>query len=61
MSGSSIITSVDMSIDGDNPDHIMWIFKKSQDRAAEYGIQGVTYRLTQGIDTNILYLVNVYQ
>lgn len=43
-----IITSVDVSIDGDNPDHIMWIFKKSQDRAAEYGIQGVTYRLTQG-------------
>ena len=38
----------DVSIDGDNPDHIMWIFKKSQDRAAEYGIQGVTYRLTQG-------------
>ena len=38
----------DVSIDGDNPDHILWIFKKSQDRAAEYGIQGVTYRLTQG-------------
>ena len=42
---------IDVSIDGDNPDHIMWIFKKSQDRAAEYGIQGVTYRLTQGITT----------
>jgi hypothetical protein len=37
-----------VSIDGDDPDHIMWIFNKSQDRAAEYGIQGVTYRLTQG-------------
>ena len=37
-----------VSIDGDNPDHIMWIFEKSQERAAEYGIQGVTYRLTQG-------------
>ena len=37
-----------MSIDGDNPDHISWIFEKSQDRAAEFGIQGVTYRLTQG-------------
>ena len=47
MSGSNT-TSIDVSIDGDNPDHIMWIFKKSQDRAAEYGIQGVTYRLTQG-------------
>lgn len=27
----------------------MWLFEKSQQRADEYGIQGVSYRLTQGI------------
>ena len=43
-----------MPIDGDNPDHISWIFEKSQDRAAEYGIQGVTYRLTQGANKLLL-------
>ena len=37
-----------MSIDGDNPDHIMWLFEKAQQRAEEYRIQGVSYRLTQG-------------
>lgn len=52
ISGSNI-ASIDVSIDGDNPDHIMWIFKKSQDRAAEYGIQGVTYRLTQGKSVSV--------
>ena len=37
-----------VAIDGDNPDHIVWIFEKAQERADEYGIQGVNYRLTQG-------------
>lgn len=27
----------------------MWLFEKSQQRADEYGIQGVSYRLTQGM------------
>ncbi len=27
----------------------MWIVEKAQERADEYSIQGVTYRLTQGI------------
>ena len=35
-------------IDGDNPEHIRWIFAKSTARADEHGICGVTYRLTQG-------------
>ena len=39
---------LDSSLDGDNPDHIKWVYEKSQQRANEYGIQGVTYRLTQG-------------
>lgn len=37
-----------MAIDGDNPDHIVWLFEKAQHRAEEYRIQGVNYRLTQG-------------
>ena len=37
------------SIDGDNPDHILWILEKAQQRADEYGIQGINYRLVQGM------------
>ncbi len=40
------------SIDGDNPDHMLWICDKAQERAEEYGIEGVDYRLTQGIDAS---------
>ena len=36
-------------IDGDNPDHILWICEKAKERADEYKIQGVNYRLTQGM------------
>uniref|UniRef100_A0A3Q1JGD0 NEDD8-activating enzyme E1 catalytic subunit n=1 Tax=Anabas testudineus TaxID=64144 RepID=A0A3Q1JGD0_ANATE len=39
----------DTGLDGDNPEHIQWVFEKSQERAAEFNITGVTYRLTQGI------------
>ena len=41
-------------IDGDNPDHIMWILDKAKARADEFGIQGITYRLTQGVVKNII-------
>lgn len=44
-----------VTIDGDNPDHIMWIYERAQERADEYGIQGVTYRLTQGKMQAIIY------
>ena len=33
----------------------MWLFEKSQQRADEYGIQGVSYRLTQG--THVKYCI----
>lgn len=37
-----------VSLDGDDPEHIQWIFQKSVERASQYNIRGVTYRLTQG-------------
>jgi len=39
----------EVSIDGDDPAHLKWIYEKSVERANEFGIQGVTYRLTQVI------------
>lgn len=38
----------DISLDGDNPEHIQWVFERAQERASEFSITGVTYRLTQG-------------
>lgn len=46
VSVSAFVESV--AIDGDDPKHIHWIHKKSVERASEYNIIGVTYRLTQG-------------
>ena len=37
-----------VGIDGDDPDHIKWILDKSLERASEFNITGITYRLTQG-------------
>ncbi|GIY42974.1 NEDD8-activating enzyme E1 catalytic subunit [Caerostris extrusa] len=44
----------DTSIDGDDPEHVRWIYERSLERAAEYNIPGVTYRLTQGVIKNII-------
>ncbi|KAF3828992.1 hypothetical protein GH733_003256 [Mirounga leonina] len=41
-------------LDGDDPDHIQWIFQKSLERASQYNIRGVTYRLTQGVVKRII-------
>lgn len=35
-------------MDGDDPEHIQWIYQKSLERASQFNIKGVTYRLTQG-------------
>ncbi|XP_064460974.1 NEDD8-activating enzyme E1 catalytic subunit-like [Ornithodoros turicata] len=43
-----------VAIDGDDPDHIQWIHEKSLERANEYNITGVTYRLTQGVIKRII-------
>lgn len=34
----------DVQIDGDDPMHVKWLFDKACERAAEFGIEGVTYR-----------------
>uniref|UniRef100_A0A8C5K4K7 NEDD8-activating enzyme E1 catalytic subunit n=1 Tax=Jaculus jaculus TaxID=51337 RepID=A0A8C5K4K7_JACJA len=41
-------------LDGDEPEHIQWIFQKSLERASQYNIRGVTYRLTQGVVKRII-------
>ncbi|XP_008549131.1 NEDD8-activating enzyme E1 catalytic subunit [Microplitis demolitor] len=44
----------DCVIDGDDPQHINWIYEKSIERATQFGIRGVTYRLVQGVVKNII-------
>uniref|UniRef100_A0A0K2TM46 NEDD8-activating enzyme E1 catalytic subunit n=1 Tax=Lepeophtheirus salmonis TaxID=72036 RepID=A0A0K2TM46_LEPSM len=44
----------DALIDGDDPAHISWIHEKSMERASQYNIQGLTYRLTQGVVKRII-------
>ncbi|XP_071504733.1 NEDD8-activating enzyme E1 catalytic subunit-like [Diadema antillarum] len=43
-----------VGIDGDDPSHIQWIFEKAQERADQFNIAGVTYRLTQGVVKRII-------
>lgn len=44
----------EISIDGDDPAHISWIYERARERADEYGIKDVTYRLTQGVVKHII-------
>lgn len=44
----------DETLDGDDPEHIKWIWEKASERAKEFNIHGVTYRLTQGVVKNII-------
>jgi ubiquitin-activating enzyme E1 C len=43
-------------VDGDNPEHIMWIMSKSKVRADEYGIDSavIDFRKTQGVVKRII-------
>ncbi|XP_001633684.2 NEDD8-activating enzyme E1 catalytic subunit isoform X2 [Nematostella vectensis] len=43
-----------VSVDGDDPSHIQWILDRAKERADEYNIRGVTYRLTQGVVKHII-------
>ena len=42
------------AIDGDDVNHLKWIYEKSLERANEFNIEGVTYRLTQGVIKHII-------
>lgn len=41
-------------LDGDDPQHISWIFEKAQERASQFNIVGLSYRLVQGVLKNII-------
>ncbi|XP_072328383.1 NEDD8-activating enzyme E1 catalytic subunit isoform X1 [Scyliorhinus torazame] len=43
-----------VALDGDDPEHIQWAFQKSLERAAQFNITGISYRLTQGVVKRII-------
>lgn len=45
-------------LDGDDPQHLGWVLEKAVERAGQYNISGVTYRLVQGVLKNIIPAVN---
>ncbi|KAL1375872.1 hypothetical protein pipiens_004575 [Culex pipiens pipiens] len=44
----------DVSLDGDDPQHLTWVYEKAQDRANTFNITGLSYRLVQGVLKNII-------
>jgi len=44
----------DKEINGDDEEHVQWLFEKATQRAAEFNITGVTFKLTKGVIKNII-------
>eukprot|EP01060_Flectonema_neradi_P028467 TRINITY_DN3828_c1_g1_i2.p1 TRINITY_DN3828_c1_g1~~TRINITY_DN3828_c1_g1_i2.p1 ORF type:complete len:460 (+),score=92.93 TRINITY_DN3828_c1_g1_i2:47-1381(+) len=42
------------ALDGDNPDHIVWVAEKAAERGQQFGITGITFAFTQGVVKNII-------
>jgi len=49
-----VYVSETVAIDGDDPHHLEWIYQRSLERADEFRITGVTYRLTQGNELMVM-------
>lgn len=41
-------------LDGDDPQHVLWVFERAQERAGQFSIGGLSYRLVQGVLKNII-------
>jgi ubiquitin-activating enzyme E1 C len=42
------------ALDGDDPEHVNWVYEKAQERANNFSIVGLSYRLVQGVLKNII-------
>jgi NEDD8-activating enzyme E1 len=42
------------ALDGDDPEHVSWVFEKAQERANQFNITGLSYRLVQGVLKHII-------
>lgn len=41
-------------LDGDDPEHVTWVYEKAQERANQHNITGLSYRLVQGVLKHII-------
>jgi NEDD8-activating enzyme E1 len=44
----------ELALDGDDPEHVTWVYEKAQERANTFNITGLSYRLVQGVLKNII-------
>ncbi|KFB44439.1 hypothetical protein ZHAS_00012224 [Anopheles sinensis] len=44
----------EVALDGDDPQHVTWVYEKAQERADSFNITGLSYRLVQGVLKNII-------